>query len=138
MKKYCFLILLISAVVLLNFTGCANNNTAEMKNIYVSLRNITPDNVQNLKWIVENRSKNDSVTFNNGDILNYEIKHSTSGKIYTISDKDYTNITLKPGEIYETTVSVKDMPVGHYQAFFWAKWGDNNKSTMVISFDIKA
>lgn len=138
MKKYCFLILLISTVVLLNFTGCTNNNTAEKKNIYVSLRNSTPDNVQNLKWVVENRSKNDSVTFNNGDILNYEIRHSTSGKIYTSSNKDYTDITLKPGETYETTVNVKDMLIGHYEAKFWAKSGETRKSTMIIYFDIEA
>ena len=104
MKKYSFLIFLISIIVLLSFTGCKNNNTIKMPNIYVSLRHTSTDNVEYLKWIVENRSKTGSLIFKQGDILNYEIRHSTSGKIYTSDDKDITDIILKSGETYETTI----------------------------------
>jgi len=141
MKKQSLIILIIIFILMLCLSSCtnANNNVEEVQNIYVSLRHSTSDNIQCLKWIVENRSNKDTeaVTFNNGDILNYEIRNHTSGIKYKEGNKDNTDITLKPGEKYETTMEFKDMSIGHYDALFWAKWAKDKKMTMMIYFDVK-
>ncbi len=141
MKKRRMLTLFLIITLILYLSSCinTNNNLEKVQNIYVSLRHNTNDNIQCLKWIVENRSNKDTeaVTFNNGDILNYEIRNHASGIKYKDGNKDNTDITLKPGEKYETTVEFIDMPIGHYDALFWAEWAKDKKMTMKINFDVQ-
>lgn len=137
MKKYYFLIFLIVMIILLGFTGCKEENEVETPNIYVSLRNTTTDDIPSVKWIVENRSKTSTVIFKEGDILNYEIRHTSSGKTYTNDEEETEDIILKPDEIYEFTVELRDIPSGHYEATFWANWNDDKKSSMTIQLDVE-
>lgn len=124
-------------IVLLGFTGCKKENEVETPIIYISLRNTTTDDITSLKWIVENRSKTSTVIFKEGDILNYEIRHTSSGKIYTNDEKETEEIILEPDNIYETTIELPDIPIGHYVATFWADWNDDRKSSMTIQFDVE-
>lgn len=135
-EKYYLLLFLVFIFVLIGFTGCKKENEAETPNIYVSLRNTTTDDVPVLKWIVENRSKTSSVNFKEGDILNYEIRHTRSGKAYTSDEKETDDILLEPEESYETSIKFQDMPNGHYVAKFWAYWNDDKESIMTIQFDV--
>lgn len=137
MKKYYLFIFLIFMIVLLGFTGCKKENEVETPIIYISLRNTTTDDITSLKWIVENRSKTSTVIFKEGDILNYEIRHTSSGKIYTNDEKETEEIILEPDNIYETTIELPDIPIGHYVATFWADWNDDRKSSMTIQFDVE-
>lgn len=136
MKEYYFFIFLI-LIVLLGFTRCKKENEVETPNVYVSLRNTTTDDIPSLKWIVENRSKTSTVIFKEGDILNYEIRHTSSGKIYINDEKETKDIILEPDESYETTIEFRDIPIGHYVATFWADWNDDKKSSMTIQFDVE-
>jgi hypothetical protein len=137
MKKYFLLKVLISMIVLFGLTGCKNENEEETPNIYVSLRHSTTDNIPSLTWIVENRSKTSTVIFKEGDVLNYEITHTSSGQIVTNDEKETKDIILEPDESNETTIEFRDMPIGHYIATFWADWNDDRKSSMTIQFDVE-
>ncbi len=136
MKNFFWLIVLISLIVLLGLLGCKNENEDETPNIYVSLRHSTTDNIPSLTWIVDNRSKTSTVIFKDGDILNYEITHTSSGQKVTNDEKETKDIILEPDEKYETTIEFRDIPIGHYVATFWADWNDNRKSSMTIQFDL--
>lgn len=137
MKKCFLLIVLLSMIVLLGLTGCKNEDEEVTPNIYVSLRHSTTDNIPSLTWIVENRSKTSTVIFKEGDVLNYEITHTSSGQIVTNDEKETKDIILEPDESYETTIEFRDVPIGHYAATFWADWNDDRKSSMTIQFDVE-
>ncbi len=137
MKKWFLFIVLITMIVLLGFTGCKNEDEEEIPNIYVSLKKSTTNDILSLTWVVENRSKTSTVIFKEGDIFNYEIKNMSSGKIVTNDEKETKSIILDPNENYETILELRDMPIGHYRAKFWADWNDDRKSSMTIQFDIE-
>ena len=124
-------------IVILGLTGCKNENEEEAPNIYVSLRHSTTDNIPSITWIVENRSKTSTVIFKEGDILNYEITHTSSGQIVTNDEKETKDIILEPDEKYETTIKFRDIHIGHYVATFWADCNDDRKSSMTIQFDVE-
>lgn len=137
MKKWFLFVVLISMIVLLGLTGCKNEDEEEIPNIYVSLRHSTIDDIPSLTWVVENRSKTSTVIFKEGDVLNYEIKHTNSGHIVTNDEKEAKDIILEPDENFETTIELRDMPIGNYVATFWANWNDNRKSSMTVQFEIE-
>ncbi len=137
MKKCFLIIVLISMIVLLGLTGCKNENEEEAPNIYVSLRHSTTDNIPSLTWIVKNRSRTSTIIFKEGNILNYKITHTNSGKIVTLDEKETNDIILEPDGSYETTIEFRDLSIGHYEATFWADWNDDQKSSMTIQFDVE-
>lgn len=69
--------------------------------------------------------------------MNYEIKHTSSGKILTNDEEETKDIILEPNESYETTIELRDMPIGHYEATFWTDWNDDRKSSMTIQFNVE-
>ncbi|MFY9174629.1 MAG: hypothetical protein WAO24_04710 [Peptococcia bacterium] len=134
-RRYLKLLLVLILVILV--MGCTIN-TENLPLVYVSLRDTYENNILYLQWIVENRSHCDVVpiTFSNGKILNYNIRHHGSGITYTNDSKTESDITLDVGERYDTTVQFKDLPSGHYSAKFWAEYDEDHSFTMIINFDI--
>lgn len=124
-------------ILFLGFKGCKNEIEEETPNIYVSLRFSTTGNTQSLIWTVENRSKVSTVIFKEGDILNYEIRHTSSGKKYKSDEKETKDIILEPDGIYETTIEFQDLVIGHYETTFWANWNEDMKSSMTIQFVVE-
>ena len=85
-RRYLKLLLVLILVILV--MGCTIN-TENLPLVYVSLRDTYENNILYLQWIVENRSHCDVVpiTFSNGKILNYNIRHHGSGITYTNDSK---------------------------------------------------
>lgn len=137
--KRMYFIAIIFGIVTLVFSGCSIKETTQNDaTIYVSVRHsVDNGNKHILSWHVENRSpENISQTFENGDIVNYEIIEHRAGKKHTgnpISD----TVILHSGDSFQWNKELIDFRPGKYEAHFWALSKDNKRYSMILHFEIE-
>lgn len=89
-----------------------------------------------LEWRVENKDKEGSVTFSDGNIMIYNIRNVKSHKEYSNEDsKGKEKITLKPEELYTKKITLDFLPEdGEYEATFLALSDDDKSYKMIFNF----
>lgn len=108
--------------------------------VAVSLRQDIEGDTCHAYWFVENRSSID-IHFIAGNVATGEIVPDTIGSSnyqHTLSaPSDDEEITLAPGERYETEFIVKEMPKGNYKISVTAKTQEGTTGTMINHFLIE-
>ena len=108
--------------------------------VAVSLRQDIEGDKCHAYWFVENRSSID-IHFIAGNVATGEIVPDTIGSSnyqHTLSvSSDDEEVTLAPGERYETEFVVEGMPKGNYKISVTAKTQEGTTGTMINHFLIE-
>lgn len=124
-------VLIISLILFIN----PFDNSSEDYVTNVKLQHSVDHNFHYFEWYVENYSKT-KLTYENGSIMNYVIRNTSSNKVYISKDDFSENIVLYNNDSFEKTVVISNLPKGNYSVEFWAASSEGTIARMKVNFEI--
>lgn len=133
-KKIIFL-LIFNILLMFSLTSCANK--PDLPRVSAQLKtDLKEDNSHFLEWTIQNLEDERTLTFEDGNIMQYTVKHIKTHKTYSnIESNNKSTIILNPGEIYTEKIPLDIfLKKGEYKAVFWAISKEGTSPKFIITF----